>query len=113
MVTNKKIILICYGKANPYNMNGVSRSVHNVAENLYYKKINFEVWGITPTPEIKTFKRKYNIFLFKKNNFNLISSDLKKKIKSLETKTIVHFFGAMSIEFFLISRLLKKKIYPG
>ena len=106
----KKIILIAIGKANPNNMNGVSKSSHLIAENLTKNKINFELWGITPSPEVGTFNRIYKLFLFKFNKSRLFLDPLiKKKIDQLDKNTLVHFNGAMIYEYFMISRLLKIK----
>ena len=91
-------------------MNGVSKSSHLIAENLTKKKINFEIWGITPSPEVGTFKRIYKLFLFKLNKSRFFLDPLiKKKIDQLDTNTLVHFNGTMHYEYFMISRLLKIK----
>jgi glycosyltransferase involved in cell wall biosynthesis len=105
-----RIVQVTVGKANPNNMNGVSRSVHCLADNLQRKGFAAEVWGITPSPSDPTPERPYSLSLFqlRKSRF-LLDASLLKAAKTLGPDDVLHFHGCLIPEFSAIARIAKAR----
>jgi len=104
-----KIIQVTLGKANPENMNGVSRMVHMLADELFSNGQDVEVWGITPTTDAQTIIRNYPLRLFPagRNRFR-IDPGLSKHLTKLSPGDTLHFHGALIPEFWAIAKQAQK-----
>lgn len=104
-----RIIQVTIGKANPNNMNGVSRSVHNLASKLHESGRTVEVWGITPTPNSPTPEREYKLRLFKLSTSRfLLDEKLRLRAMDIKAEDVLHFHGCLIPEYFVLSRYAKK-----
>ena len=105
-----KIVHVVMGKANPFKMNGVNKSVHNLCKFQQRLGHSVELWGITKTPEAPTPKREYPLRLFQANLFRFVlHHNLKLAIRDLPTDCIIHFHGVLIAEFYALSRKLRQR----
>ena len=108
-----KVIHFLLGKANPNTMNGVNKVVHNLATDQLKLNLDVEVWGITKNQNLISHLHEYPLLLFPANISRFIlSKKLKDSIKNLPYRTIAHLHSVFIPEFFMISRLLRKKKIP-
>jgi len=108
-----KIIHLVLGKANPDRMNGVNKVAHNHATHMARLGHDVTVWGITPNPVYDFPERDYKtlLFLASPNKFRL-DKGLQQAIEYLYEEVVFHIHGALIPEFFLVTRLLRKKGIP-
>ncbi len=105
-----RIIEVTIGKANPDNMNGVSRSVHCLADNLYGDGVSIEVWGLTPTPKEPTPPRRYPLKLFKFRRARLLLDPaLKREANGLAPGDVIHFHGCLIPEFRALAKIAQAR----
>lgn len=106
-----RIVHIVLGKANPNRMNGVNNVVNALATEQCKQGLQAEVWGITSTTEVD-YDPVYKLRLFPVGFKRLrISSKLKKAIKD-SGDTVFHIHGGFVLDFYLISKLLKRSGKP-
>lgn len=105
-----KIIHILFGKANPNTMNGVNKVVHHIATEQQRLGLDVEVWGITATPTKIRHEHDYPLKLFPVHRLRLVpSGELRKAVNKLPGHTIVHLHSVFVPEFYVVSRLLRRK----
>jgi glycosyltransferase involved in cell wall biosynthesis len=108
---NKKIIHIALGKANSERPNGVNKVVNSLVTHQVINGFNAEFWRISFSNEHNYPPRNYqtNLFMDQRNKFRLDEA-LKIAIENLNPlKTIFHIHGAFIPQFYVLSRLLKKR----
>lgn len=101
-----KIIHFILGKANPNRMNGVNKVVNNLATCQKELGYDVEVWGLTDDLTHNYPNRNYITRLFKKNKSHFIPKQVKDELK--KTEMIFHLHGGFILEYYFLSRLLKK-----
>ncbi len=108
-----KIVHLVLGKANPERMNGVNKVVHQLAETMFAKRLDVEVWGITATPEAPTPARGYPLRLFVGSGRSfVVPPRLREAMAALPAGTCVHFHGVFSPVFYRVARQLKERDIP-
>ena len=105
-----KVIQLVLGKANPDRMNGVNKVAYKLALHQYELGYEVEVWGIANSLEHNYPPRPFKTRLFRQLPNKLrLDNELTKAIAQAKKNTVFHIHGAFIPEFFLLSRLLKKK----
>ncbi len=105
-----KIIHLVLGKANPDRMNGVNKVAHQHATHMTLLGHEVTLWGITGNLDQNFPPRIYQTKLFQSLSGRFfLSGALKRAIAGLEPGTVFHIHGALIPEFFLVSRLLRKR----
>ena len=107
-----KIIHIALGKANPERMNGVNKVVHQLASTQKSLGYDVTVWGIANDLEVNYPERNFSTVLFQQQKNKGLSPVLKKKLLELPATARVHIHGAFIVEFYIITRILKKIKVP-
>lgn len=105
-----KIIHLVLGKANPERMNGVNKVAYQLATTQSEMGLDVTLWGIANSLEVNYTTRNFETIIFQqyKNKLKL-DVNLVTAIEVLTSDTIVHIHGAFILEFYRISRLLKKQ----
>ena len=107
-----QIIHIALGKANPERMNGVNKVVHQLASTQKSLGYDVTVWGIA-NDLVPTYpKRNFSTVLFQQQKNKGLAPKLKTALYQLPTTARVHIHGAFIVEFYQITRILKKNKVP-
>ncbi len=105
-----KIIHVVLGKANPDRMNGVNKVAHQMAKTQLELGHEVTVWGIAKSLEHNYPERKFKTELFMQSRNKLrLDAALVKAVEGLSREAIVHLHGAFITEFYLLTRLLRKR----
>lgn len=107
-----QIIHIALGKANPERMNGVNKVVHQLASTQKSLGYNVTVWGIANDLEHTYPERNFRTLLFQQQKNKGLAPTLKTALNQLPTTTRVHIHGAFIMEFYQITRILKRNKVP-
>ncbi len=111
--TQRSIIHVVLGKANPQRMNGVNKVVFQLASRQHEAREDVMIWGITQDLEHNYPDRSFKTELFQayKNPFKL-DPELKKRIEVLPKNAIIHIHGGFIPAFYSLSMRLKKAGVP-
>lgn len=105
-----KIIHVVLGKANPDRMNGVNKVAHLLAKTQFEMGHGVTVWGIANSLEHNYPERQYRTELFLRSaNKMRLDAALVNAVKALPKTAVVHIHGAFITEFYLLTRLLRKR----
>jgi glycosyltransferase involved in cell wall biosynthesis len=105
-----KIIHAVLGKANPDRMNGVNKVAHQLAKTQLEMGHEVTVWGIASSLEHNYPERQFKTELFLKSANKLrLDANLVKAVEALPKTAVVHVHGAFITEFYLLTKLLRKR----
>jgi glycosyltransferase involved in cell wall biosynthesis len=105
-----RIIHILLGKANPNNLNGVNKAVHEMATSQAQLGHEVEVWGLSSSMKAPDHPRAYRLRIFPVTRMRVtLGKELKTALAGLESGVWVHFHSAFIPEYPTISRWLKKR----
>ncbi len=101
---------VVLGKAHPGRPNGVNRVVHHLAEAQLEAGHRVEVWGMTDDPDASTPVRPYVLRTFHKPRARfLLTTGLKKALRTLPKDVCVHLHGAFLPEMAAVARILRQQ----
>ncbi len=108
-----KIIHVVLGKANPERMNGVNKVAYQLAKNQHELGHEATVWGIANSLEHNYPSRNFETRLFLQSPRKWrLDPALTKAVRLLKKDAVLHLHGAFIPEFFLLSRLLRRRQIP-
>jgi glycosyltransferase involved in cell wall biosynthesis len=105
-----KIIHAVLGKANPERMNGVNKVAYQLAKTQHEMGHDVSLWGIANSLEHNYPPRPFKTELFLQSANKLrLDAGLVAAVKALPKAAVVHLHGAFIPEFYLLTRLLRKR----
>ncbi|SDJ87390.1 Glycosyltransferase involved in cell wall bisynthesis [Catalinimonas alkaloidigena] len=109
-----KIIHFVLGNADPNTMNGVNKSVFNLATYQYARGLDVEVWGAVPLAEKQnTSNPTFPLRLFDTTKLRFkLSKELINALYALPENAFFHFHSVFIPEYYAISLILKEKHIP-